>query len=377
MRRNTLFSLCLALCAVALVNLLPGQAAAQPVIRVKLASMVPAGSTWHELLKQMGEEWKQASGGKVRLVIFPGGQAGNEGDVVRQLRIGKLQAAALTVIGIHDIETSPQAIATPGLIIDADEWDYVFERMIPKWDKLLEAKGFIPLMWGDTGWVFLFSKKPIAKPEDVMGLKVFAYDGDPASLEGWKAAGFTPVVLSSTDILPSLKTGMIDGVTNSPVMTYMARWNETANYMVNVPWGHLPGATIIKKETWEKIPADIRPKLMEIARKYGRKVNDEAMRMQNDALAQMKKAGLNVVDFDAAGRKIITDYAEKTWPVVRGGVCTAEAFDEVKALRDEFRAKKAAGTLNDAPAAPATPATPTATETGAAPVPAKADAAAK
>ncbi len=369
MRRMPFFALCLTLIAALGLSLTPLAAAAQPVIRIKLATMVPAGSTWHELLKQMAEEWKQVSGGKVRLVIFPGGQAGNEGDVVRQLRIGKLQAAALTVIGIHDIETSPQAIATPGLIIDADEWDYVFERMIPKWDARLIEKGYVPLMWGDTGWVFLFSQKPIVKPEDVFGLKVFAYDGDPASLEGWKAAGFQPVVLSSTDILPSLKTGMIDGVTNSPVMAYMARWHETANYMVNVPWGHLPGATFVKKETWEKIPEELRPKLMEIARKYGRKVNDEAMRMQNDALAQMKKAGLNIVDFDTAGRKIITDYAEKTWPIVRGGVCTVEAFDEVKALRDEFRARKAAGTLNAA-TAPTAPA-----ETGAAPAPVQADAA--
>ncbi|MDR0965051.1 MAG: TRAP transporter substrate-binding protein DctP [Myxococcales bacterium] len=346
--------------ALVILNLAPRRADAQPVVRIKLATMVPAGSTWHELLKQMGEEWSQVSGGKVKLVIFPGGQAGNEGDVVRQLRIGKLQAAALTVIGIHDIETSPQAIATPGLIIDADEWDYVFERMIPKWDERLAAKGYVPLMWGDTGWVFLFSQKPIVKPQDLVGLKVFAYDGDPASLEGWKAAGFQPVVLSSTDILPSLKTSMIDGVTNSPVMVYMARWHETTKYMVNVPWGHLPGATIIKKDVWEKIPEDLRPKIMEIARKYGRKVNEEAMRMQNDAIAQMKKAGLKVVDFDVAGRKMITDYAEKTWPVVRGGVCTPEAFDEVKALRDEFRAKKATGTLNAAQTpTPATAATPT------------------
>ena len=135
----------------------------------------------------------------------------------------------------------------------------------------------------------------------------------------------------------------------------MARWHDSAGYMVNVPWGHLPGATIVKKDVWEKIPEDLRPKLLEIARKYGKKINAEAMRMQNDAIAQMKKAGLNVVDFDAAGRRKIIDYAEKTWPVVRGGVCRAEDFDEVKALRDEFRAKKAAGTLgkNDQPAAPA------------------------
>ena len=362
MKRTTAAAALFSAFLAAFLALAPRPASADPVIKIKLASLVPAGSTWHEYLKQMGEEWKQASGGKVKLVIFPGGQAGNEGDVLRKMRIGQLQAGAITVIGIHEFETSPQAIATPGLIIDADEWDYVFERMVPKWDERVLAKGYVPLMWGDTGWIFLFSKKPIVKPEDVLGLKVFAYDGDPASLEGWKAAGFQPVVLSSTDITTSLKTGMIDGVTNSPVMAYMARWHDSAGYMVNVPWGHLPGATIVKKEVWEKIPEDLRPKLMEIARKYGKKINAEAMRMQSDAIAQMKKAGLQVVDFDAAGRKQIIDYAEKTWPVVRGGVCTAEAFDEVKALRDEFRARKAAGTLGTAETKSAAPAAPASSE---------------
>ena len=46
--------------------------------------------------------------------------------------------------------------------------------------------------------------------------KVLAWEGDPKSVEAYRAAGLHPVVLSSTDIVPSLQTGMIDCVPNVP-----------------------------------------------------------------------------------------------------------------------------------------------------------------
>ena len=64
--------------------------------------------------------------------------------------------------------------------------------------------------------------------------------------------------------------------------------------------------------------------------------------MDAQALAQMKKAGLHVIELTPDERKAWTSLAEKTWPVIRGGVVPAEQFDEVKRVRDEYRAAKAA-----------------------------------
>ena len=53
----------------------PDSLRADPII-IKLATLAPRGSAWHEILKQMGAEWYQASGGQVTLRIFPSGVAG-------------------------------------------------------------------------------------------------------------------------------------------------------------------------------------------------------------------------------------------------------------------------------------------------------------
>ena len=76
-------------------------------VRIKLGTLAPNGSTWHTLLKEMGQKWSEASNGQVKLIIYPGGVQGNEGDMVKKTRIGQLQAVALTTIGLHDITPEP------------------------------------------------------------------------------------------------------------------------------------------------------------------------------------------------------------------------------------------------------------------------------
>jgi TRAP-type C4-dicarboxylate transport system substrate-binding protein len=307
-------------------------------VTIKLGTLAPDGSTWHKLLQEMGERWSSASGGKVKLRIYAGGVAGSEGDMVRKLRIGQLNAAALSVVGLHDIESSPQALAAPGLIADEEEWNRVFAEVAPRWEKRLLDKGFVAMAWGDTGWVYLFTRKEVRSPGQMKGLKVFAWAGDPAAVEAWRAAGFQPVVLSSTDILPSLSTGMIDGFTNTTILAFTARLYEQAKFMYGARWGRLPAGTIVAKETWDRVPQELQPKLLAIAREIGAKVNAEVGRLQREALEEMKKNGLKEVPLADADRAAWQRMQEQSWSSFRGGVTSAEAFDEVKAIRDRYRA---------------------------------------
>lgn len=309
-------------------------------VTIKLGTLAPEGSSWHLLLKEMGQRWADASGGKVKLRIYPGGVAGNEGDMVRKMRLGQMNAGALTVVGLHDIEPAPQAITAPGLITTQAEWDYVFPRLWKTWEKRFMEKGFVPLMWGDTGWMYLFVKKDIKSVRELKGLKVFAWSGDPASVKAWEAAAFQPVVISSTDILPSLATGMIEGFSATTATAFTTRMYESAKYMPDLTWGHLPGGTVVTKAVWDKIPADIQPKLLAISREIGEKINFEVAKLGQDALTQMKKNGLKVISFTEAEKKAWLEVAERTWPIFRGQVVPAADFDEVKRLRDEFRSKK-------------------------------------
>jgi TRAP-type C4-dicarboxylate transport system substrate-binding protein len=324
-----------ALAVVCLVSAVP--AMAQQQVQVKLGTLAPNGSTWHELLKEMAEKWTQASNGTVKLRVYAGGTQGNEGEMVRKMAVGQLQGAAVTSVGLHDIIAEPQALAAPLMFDSAAELQSALAVLEPKLDALLEKKGYVALNWGAIGAVKLFCTKPFKTPAEAAGAKVFAWEGDPGSVKAWKAAGFNPVVLSSTDVITSLQTGMIECIPNVPLYVLTARLFERAPYMIDVPWGWLVGATIVRKDAWDKIPADLRPKLLAIAKDLGKRVDAEVAKLNTEAVTAMEKQGLKVVKVDAAAWRVL---AEKSWPVVRGEVVPAAFFDEVKALRDAQRAGK-------------------------------------
>ena len=326
----------LAVIIAVLLAALPMSARADVVI--KLGTLAPKGSTWETLLKEMGQKWSEASGGKVKLVVYPGGVLGNEGDMVKKMRIGQLQAAALTTIGLHEISPDPQAVDVPMMV---DSWatlDYVMDRIGPQLEKSIEAKGYVAINWSEVGFVRFFSTKKYASLAEMQkGAKIFTWEGDPASAEAWRAAGFKPVVMSSTDIVPSLQTGLIDTVALAPLYAYSSRVFERAKYMMDVPWAVLTGAMVVKKEDWDKIPADVRPKLVEIARDYGKKISMEVRKMDADALANMKQQGLVVVvPPDGAN---FPKAAQASYAVIRGHVVPAGIFDQVQRLVTEAHAQ--------------------------------------
>ena len=319
----------------ALLACLAGPAAAQ--VTIKLGTMAPQGSTWHELLKEMAQRWEQLSGGKVKLKVYAGGVQGGEGDMVRKIGINQLQAAAITNIGLHDVISEPQALAVPMLFADEAELMCAFEKVRPRIEAALAAKNIVALHWSKIGEYRLFCDAPYKAPSEMKDAKVFCWEGDPKSEAAWRASGYRPVVLSGADVYPSFQTGMVNCMANVPIYVLTSRIFEKAKFMMDQSWGTILGATIVRKDVWEKIDPALREQLAGVARELGHRVDVEVARLNADAITAMKKQGLTAVPVEAAPWRAA---AEKSWPIVRGGVVPADFFDEVKAARDGCRAAK-------------------------------------
>jgi TRAP-type C4-dicarboxylate transport system substrate-binding protein len=323
------------LLALTLAFALPARAA--PVL-IKLGTIAPKDSRYDQVLEEMGQKWAEASGGQVKLRVYAGGVAGGEADMVRKIGVGQLQAAAITTVGMHDISPEPQALNIPMLVKTPEELEYVLGKVRPRLDAALAKKGFVVMSWASAGAPRIFSTIPLHTPADLDGVKIWAWDGDPAAAESFKMAGFHPVVLSSTDIVPSLQTGLINAVAEPPLFVFVTRTFEKANYMLDIPWGMLTGATVVRKETWDKIAPDVKPKLLAIADDTAKLLSAEIKHLDDDAIEQMKKQGLHVTEAAEGPWQTAT---ERAWPTVRGKVVPADLFDEVKRLVAEYRASHA------------------------------------
>jgi len=312
------------------------QAPASPTI-LKMATLAPDGSRWHLVLKEMAEQWKAASGGRVVVRLYPGGVAGDDPDVVRKMRAGTLNAGVLTSVGLGEVDPSVNALSLP-LAYDSSEEAYaVLARLRPKLEAGLEAKGFVALNWVDGGWTRFFTAKPVATPGDLRAHKLFTGGGSRESLEIWRAAGFDPVALPVTELGSALQSGLVTAMGLPPQVAVISQYYTKARYMTALPFQLLLGATVVSKGSWDKLPAELRPALARAAEEAGAKLRQEIRQSEARDIEEMKKRGLNVVAVEAKALEEWRAMALAMWPRIRGTMVPAEAFDEALRMRDEFR----------------------------------------
>ena len=138
--------------------------------RVKLATLAPKGTSFHLILQEMGQAWREAPDGGVRLTIFTDGTMGGEGDVVRRMGLGQLQAGLLTTSGLTEIDNSVSGLQNiPVAYQSYEEVEYVRAKLGPKYAKILADKGYVVLGWFDTGWV-KFSPKSRLNGRKICGV---------------------------------------------------------------------------------------------------------------------------------------------------------------------------------------------------------------
>jgi TRAP-type C4-dicarboxylate transport system substrate-binding protein len=310
---------------------------AQGDIRIRLGAVVPKGSLWDESLQYVRQEWRKISGGTVQVTVYSGGVLGDEAEMVRQIRQGRIQAVGLSSVGLSRIDNGVSCLQVPMMFRSYDELDYVRDRIAPKLEQRIEAKGFKVLNWADGGWVHTFTKKPARTPDDVRRMKLFTSAGDPDTERLYKDFGFHVVPLSLTDMVTSLQTGMIEAFSTVPLFAELEGSYKLAPYMIDVLWMPLVGGTVISQQVWEQIPAAYRAPMIEAARGAGTRLRGDIRAMGDEAIREMRKRGLQVTTIDAPTRELWQSSAERTYPQLRGSYCPADLFDEVVRLRDGFR----------------------------------------
>ena len=320
--------------------LLAGETHAAELVKIRLGALAPRGTTWHRSLLEMGEKWRAAQGAGAEFIVYPGGSQGGEVDMVRRMRVGQLNAAMLTVVGLTEIDDAVAALQKMPMVFRSwDELDYVRERLRPALEKRFLDKSFVVLCWGDAGWVRFFSKEPALRPVDYRRMKVFAWAGDNPQAEIMKTLGYQPVVLEISDILPGLQTGMINMVPSTPFWALTLQFYNHASYMLDMNWAPLVGAIVVTRKVWDAMSPAGQQALRRAGESAGAELRALSRREQEESVAAMKKRGLKV---QAVSPEVEAEWrraAEQIYPMIRGKMVPAESFDEVQRLLEAYRAQ--------------------------------------
>jgi len=315
-----------------------GVARAQSTL--KIATLAPEGSAWMVAFHEWAKNVEEHTGGKIKIKFFAGGTAGDERDAVRKMRLGQLNGAAVTAIGLGLINSEVRVLELPMLIDTYGELDFVRNKLDAELRQKFVDKGYVLLAWGDVGPVHIFSNSPIKGKGDLAGLKLWAWVDDALVKALFTQLGVNGVPLGVPDVLPSLQTGLINACYGSPLSTLALQWYTKVKYMTSMHISQAIGATVITKKEFDKLDAATQKTLMSDSLEFQNKLL-KTLRSENDkALTSMKNAGLQVVESPPEMIKQFSTEAIAIRPKLEPSIYTHEFRMKVEKLVADYRAGK-------------------------------------
>jgi TRAP-type C4-dicarboxylate transport system substrate-binding protein len=307
---------------------------------IKFATVAPDGSTWMNVMQEFTAAVEDSTDGRVTFRIYPGGVAGDEFVVLRKIRVGQLHSGGFTGVGLGEILPQVRILDAPYLFQSYAEVDYVTSELFDYFSQKFEDKGFILLGWAEVGFVYIFTNTPVTGLDDMRGVKMWMWEGDPIAEATFKTFDISPIPLSLTDVLTSLQTNLIDGVYVSPLACVALQWYTKVKYMLDLPLANSNGAILLKKSQFMKLSGEDQDILRKLSRKYFNNLTWLSREDNKKSLDLIREEGIEFTKLNDQTKK--SDFYEtgkKTRRLLIGKLYDEEFLNKVEGKVEEFRIK--------------------------------------
>lgn len=296
----------------------------------RLASIAPQDSAWGKLIQELANEVSKATGGAVKFQLFLSGKMGDEPKVVKKLGRG-LHGAFFTGQGMGLILPAFRVQELPFLVETYEEADKLRAAIWPDLEAAFESSTqFVLLGPGETGMVYLFSKKPIASVEELRAASLWVWEGDNVAAETFKIFGVVPRPLDLLTVVQQLKSGGIDTVYNSPSGAVALGWTGDLAHVTSRAFAYASGGFVLTKDAWKDIPEEHRGKVKEIVTAYGQKIIEQVRKDNEAALTRLVSpgGGLSKTPISDAKYQELRKIAVAAWPKLSESLQAGKFLDK-------------------------------------------------
>jgi tripartite ATP-independent transporter DctP family solute receptor len=311
MQRKTFTRTLLALAAGAV--LLPLAAQAQAV-KLTLGHGAAPGNPRHEAAVKFAEAAKAKSAGRIEVQVAPSAQLGDDAAMVTALRTGALDMSANSQGAVANAVPEYAAFGMPFLFSNAAQAFKLLDGPLGKElaDKSAE-KGLMVLGWWDNGIRHMTnSKRPIAKVEDLKGLKMRT-PPDTVLVDIMQSLGAEAQQIKFAELYVALQQGVVDGQENPIMNIHASKLYEVQKHLALTSHQFQMTPLLISKRTWDKLSEPDRKAVTEAAAEataLQRKLSQES---EDKLLADLKSKGVQVTTVDKPAFEKATGAVDDKW----------------------------------------------------------------
>ncbi|KWT82754.1 MULTISPECIES: sialic acid TRAP transporter substrate-binding protein SiaP [unclassified Variovorax] len=274
---------------------------AQAQTKLKWAHVYETSEPFHKYSVWAGDEIKKRTNGKYEVQVFPASSLGKEADINQGLTLGTVDII-LSGASFAGRTYPPLAVSYfPFIFRDAEhQLKYaksdVFKELAKGYDDK-SGNHITALTYYGARHVTSSAARPVAKPEDMKGLKIRVPDA-PAYLAFPKALGANPTPIAFAEVYLALQNGTVDAQEN-PLPTIEAKKFFEVQKNISLT-GHIVDSllTIVSGQLWGKLSADEKKIFTEVMQEAAEKTGREIIASETRLVEEFKKKGNNVITVD-------------------------------------------------------------------------------
>ena len=297
MKRMKIGAICTVVLMLTLISI--SFVSANPItLRVALFTTVDHPMTiGAEVTKNLIE---RRTNGEIQVDIFPGGQLGNNQEIIEGTIAGDIDVAMQGVQYVAGYHPTIGILNAPYIFRDFDHAYKVLESEIVKEmnQELVEAIGVRMISHRKYGIRHVTTTNtPVYTPEDMTGLKLRTPD-ERISIELVRAMGATPTPMAFSEVYLGLQQGVVDGQEN-PIPTIISmNFHEVQGYLILTGHTINMGWAFINENKWNSLTAE-QQDIVARAFDEGHAVNDYLIDKESEeGLEIIRKAGVTIIEPD-------------------------------------------------------------------------------
>lgn len=299
--------------------------------KLKWAHVYETSEAYHKQAVWAAEEVKKRSNGKYEIQVFPASTLGKETDINQGLTLGSVDIIYTGAAFAGRAYPPISIAAAPFVFRDYAHWSNfrsgpVFKELAMGYEKATGGHHIAGYTY--YGLRHMTSNKPIAKPEDMKGLKLRVPDA-PLFTMFPKAVGANPTPIAFAEVYLALQNGTVDAQEN-PLPTIDAKkFYEVQKYITLT--GHITESlvTVISSSTWKGLPEADKQLMNEVLWEASSRASKDILDAETSLVAEFEKRGkiVNKVDrapFAAAVKAPMTA-ADAPW--------SRDLYDRMQAIK--------------------------------------------
>ncbi|HTH79821.1 MAG TPA: TRAP transporter substrate-binding protein [Ramlibacter sp.] len=293
-----------------------GASAWAQVIELKLGHVGEPGSLFQKSADEYAKRVNAKLAGKVKIITYGSSQLGGDKEMLQKLKLGTLDFAVPSTVMSSEVDLFG-LFELPYMVKDRKHMGRIEKEVFwPSLAPAAEKKGLKILAVWENGYRHITNnKRPIKTPADLQGIKLRVPEGK-WRVKMFQEYGANPSPMKFSELFTALQTGVMDGEENPLTQIYSAKLQEVQKYLSLSGHVYTPAYLVAGSRKYAQLPADIRKVLEDTAKETQAFVYETAQKDEDDLLAKLKQAGMQVNDVDkeafiAASKKIYDDFGRE------------------------------------------------------------------